>query len=128
MYDIGLVLEVSEQIKKASQIILERFKPVQTAADFTVSSAGMEKFDGLCLRLIAIGSALKSLDKITKNSLLPGYPQVNWGKAKELHDIISHQYFDVNAKAIFDVCETKIKPLADTIRIIIKDIKNGPAS
>ena len=37
--------------------------------------------------------------------------------------IISHQYFDVNAEAIFDVCETKIQPLSDTITKIIEDLK-----
>ncbi len=38
-------------------------------------------------------------------------------------DIISHQYFDVNAEAIFDVCQTKIKILSDTITKIVEDLK-----
>ncbi len=38
-------------------------------------------------------------------------------------DIITHQYFDLNAEAIFDVCKTKIKPLHDTITLIIQDTK-----
>ncbi len=38
-------------------------------------------------------------------------------------DIITHQYFDLNAEAIFDVCKTKIKPLHDTITRIIQDAK-----
>jgi len=45
------------------------------------------------------------------------------GGREGLRDIILHQYFDVNAEAIFDVCETKIQPLADTIATIIEDIK-----
>ena len=32
-------------------------------------------------------------------------------------------YFDVNAEAIFDVCKTKIKPLVDAIREMIKYTK-----
>jgi len=128
MYDKELALEILSQIYQASQTILERFKPVKSISDFTDSPAGMEKFDSICMLLSAIGEALKNLDKTTSKTMLPRYPQVDWKKAKGLRDIISHQYFDINVEAIFDVCETKIKPLADTIRIIIEDISNGSTS
>ncbi len=103
MYDKELVLEVLGQIRTASQTILDRFKSVKTVADFTDSPAGLEKLDSICMLLIAIGESLKKLDKITDASLLPKYSQIDWKKAKGLRDIISHQYFDVNAEAIFDV-------------------------
>jgi len=53
------------------------------------------------MQLLVIGETLKKLDKITEASLLPNYPQIDWKKAKGLRDIISHQYFDMNAEAIF---------------------------
>lgn len=124
MYDKELTLEVLKQIQTASQIILERFEPVETISDFTASRAGREKLDSICMLLIAIGETLKKLDKITDASLLPNYPQIDWKKAKGLRDIISHQYFDVNAEAIFDVCKTKIQPLVETITKIIEDIED----
>jgi len=123
MYDKELTLEVLEQIRTASQTILDRFKPVRTVSDFTGSPAGMEKLDSICMLLIAIGETLKKLDKITHASLLSDYSQIDWKKAKGLRDIISHQYFDVNAEAIFNICRTKIQPLSDTIAKIIKDLK-----
>jgi len=123
MYDKDLVLEVLGQIRTASQTILARFKSVKTVADFTDSSAGREKLDSICMLLIAIGESLKKLDKITEGSLLTKYSQIDWKKAKGLRDIISHQYFDVNAEAIFDVCKTKIKTLSDTITKIVEDLK-----
>jgi len=123
MYDKELALNILEQIQTASETVLKRFEPVMTVSDFTDSPAGMEKLDSICMLLIAIGESLKNLDKITNNRLLPEYPQMDWKKAKGLRDIISHHYFDVNAEAIFDVCDTKIKLLADTIAKIIKDIK-----
>ncbi len=122
MYDEELTLEVLEQIQTASQTILDRFKPIETVSDFTDSPAGREKLDSICMLLIAIGETLKKLDKITDASLLLNYPQIDWKKAKGLRDIISHQYFDVNAEAIFDICESKIQPLSDTIAKIIKDL------
>ncbi|MFH1563951.1 MAG: DUF86 domain-containing protein [Nitrospirota bacterium] len=123
MYDQELTLEVLNQIYKAAVTLLERFEPMKSVDDFTHSSAGMEKLDSICMLLIAIGESLKKLDKITDNSLLPEYLRIDWKKAKGLRDIITHQYFDVNAEAIYDVCNTKIKPIADTIKKIIEDIK-----
>jgi len=123
MCDKEFILEILGQIRTASQTILDRFQPVKTSSDFTGSPGGMEKLDSICMLLIAIGETLKKLDKITDGSLLGNYPQIDWKRAKGLRDIISHQYFDVNAEAIFDVCETKIKPLTDTIAKIIKDLK-----
>ena len=123
MYDKELVLEVLGQIRTASETILARFKSIKTVSDFTDSPAGREKLDSICMLLIAIGESLKKLDKITDTSLLPKYSQTDWKKAKGLRDIISHQYFDVNAEAIFDVCQTKIKTLSDTITKIVEDLK-----
>ena len=123
MYDKELVLEVLGQIRTASQTILGRFKSVKTVSDFTDSPAGREKLDSICMLLVAIGESLKKLDKITEGSLLPKYSQIDWKKAKGLRDIISHQYFDVNAEAIFDVCKTKIKVLSDTITKIVEDLE-----
>ena len=123
MYDKELVLEVLGQIRTASQTILGRFKSVKTVSDFTDSPAGREKLDSICMLLIAIGESLKKLDKITEGVLLPKYSQIDWKKAKGLRDIISHQYFDVNAEAIFDVCKTKIRILSNTITKIAEDLR-----
>ncbi len=123
MFDKELVIEVLTQIQLAAETLLERFKPINNVSDYTDSPEGMEKLDAVCMQLIAIGESLKKLDKITNESLLAKYPQIDWKKAKGLRDIISHQYFDVNTEAIFDVCNTKIKPLSDTIRQIIEDNK-----
>ena len=123
MYDKELALEILQQIQEVSETVLKRFEPVMTVSDFTDSSAGLEKLDSICMLLITIGESLKNLDKITNNRLLSEYTQIDWKKAKGLRDIISHHYFDINAEAIFNVCDTKIKLLVDTIAKIIKDIK-----
>ena len=96
MYDRELVLEILGQIYQATQTILKRFEPVKTLIDFTDSPAGMEKLDSICMLLIAIGEALKNLDKTTNKSLLPQYPKVDWKKAKGMRDIISHHYFETD--------------------------------
>ncbi len=122
MYDRELALEILSQIYQSTQTILKRFETVKSAEDFTSSDAGIEKLDSICMQLITIGEGLKNLDKITSNSLLPRYPQVEWKKAKALRDIISHHYFDVNAEAIYKVGKDHIGNLAETIKKMIDEI------
>ena len=82
MYDRDLVREILSQILKALDTVIYRFEPVKTLADFTGSPTGMEKLDAICMQLIAIGEGLKNVDKITNNSLLSQYPEINWKGAK----------------------------------------------
>ena len=116
MYDRGLEKEILSQILKALDTVIQRFAPVKSLSDLTDSPAGMEKLDAICMQLIAIGEGLKNLDKITNNSLLPQYPEINWKGAKAMRDIISHHYFEIDAEIIFEVCQNKIKPLRNTIK------------
>ncbi|OQX72155.1 MAG: antitoxin [Bacteroidetes bacterium 4484_249] len=122
MYNKELAKEILNQIHNAAYLVIQRFENVNSVSDFTNSPAGMEKLDSICMQLIVVGEGLKNFDKITFGKELPKYPQVEWKKAKGLRDIITHHYFDVNAEAIYDICENKIEALADTINKIIEDI------
>ncbi len=125
MYDLKLTLHILNQLQKSVQTILKRFEPVHSVNDFTDSLRGMEKLDSICMQLIAIGESLKNIDKVTGGELLGKYSQIDWKKAKGLRDIITHHYFDVNAEAIFNVCESKIPLLNDVIIKIIKDLQKN---
>jgi uncharacterized protein with HEPN domain len=121
-YDRKLVLEILTQISDAIQKIKKRFAPINSAPRFTSSDEGMEKLDSICMQLIAIGESLKNLDKITSKKVLSNYPEIDWQKVMGMRDIISHHYFDVDAEAIFDVCENHIDKLGNTIKKIINEV------
>ena len=123
-YDRSLALDILSQILRSAQTIMKRFEPIQSAEDFVKSETGMEKLDAICMQLIAVGEALKNLDKITDDSLLPNYPQIDWKKVKGMRDIISHHYFDIDAEAIYMVCADHIKVLSQVINKISEDIKD----
>jgi len=72
--------------------------------------------------LIAICESLKNIDKITNKELLKNYPQIDWIGAKGLREIISHHYFDVDAKYIYNVCDTKLVDMLQIINKIIDDL------
>ncbi len=123
MYDKELVRDILLQILEATQKISQRFEPIKKVNDFVDSPAGMEKLDSICMLLIAIGESLKNIDKITNETLLVQYPGIDWKGAKGLRDIITHQYFNIDADEIFWVCEKHIPPLAKTIKKIITNLK-----
>ncbi len=123
MYDKELLIETLEQIHKLTKTILLRFEPVKNVSDFTGSPAGMEKLDSICMPLIGIGESLKKLDKITQGGLFKKYPEIEWKKAIGMRNIISHQYFDIDAEAVFNVCDIEIPRLANIIEEMIKDNK-----
>jgi uncharacterized protein with HEPN domain len=123
MYDKEIPFHILKQVQHSVEIILSRFQPVKEVTDFTDSPNGMEKFDSICMLLITIGENLKNLDKVTHGQLLSEYPEIEWKKVKGLRDIISHQYFDINADAIFDVCQTKLPELRLVIDKMLMDLQ-----
>jgi uncharacterized protein with HEPN domain len=122
MYDKELARDILSQILEASRKVSQRFSGIETVSDFTDSPEGMEKLDSICMLLIAIGESLKNIDKITGNTLLAQYPEIDWKGAKGLRDIISHHYFDIDAEEIFWVCEKHIPALSETVQKMIDDM------
>jgi uncharacterized protein with HEPN domain len=125
MYDKELVLEVLSQIDTAARRIARRFQGIGAAEDFTSSDEGLDKLDGICMQLIAIGESLKNLDRITDQSLLVRFPQVDWKSAKGIRDIITHHYVDLDQQAVFDVCQKDFPVLIQTVGLILQDVQLG---
>jgi uncharacterized protein with HEPN domain len=123
MFDRTLALEVLRQIHEAAAKILIRSEPIKKVSDFTDCETGMEKMDSICMLLIVIGESLKNLDKITNETLLPQYPEIDWKKAKGMRDILTHHYSDISAEAVFNTCKYKIKPLSNTVNKMIREIR-----
>ncbi len=122
MSDMELVLEVLRQIETAIEKISYRFQSIRNVSDFTDSPEGLEKMDAICMMLIVIGESLKNLDKITGGELLPRYPQIEWKKAKGMRDILTHNYADVNAEAVFYTCKEKIPEVGIVIGKMLEDL------
>lgn len=116
MYDKELAKEILQQIHRAIEIILKRLDSIEAVNDFTDTPEGMGKLDSICMQLIVIGEGLKNFDKVTGNSILCRYPQIEWKKVKGLRDIITHHYIDINAEAIYEICKNKIPLLQNNIK------------
>ena len=99
-----LTQDVIRQILQAIGRIERRAKGISTPDDFIKDDEGLDKLDAIAMMLIAIGESCKYLDKLTEGGLLPLYPAIDWKGVKGIRDILSHQYFDIDAELIFSVC------------------------
>ena len=123
MFDRELALAVAEQIDEALETIKNRSAAIRSADDFTATPEGMEKMDGLCMLFMAVGEALKNLDKITEGSLLPRYPEVDWRGAMGFRDVIAHQYFNIDPDQVFWICSHEVGPLSAAIKKIARELR-----
>lgn len=127
MYDKELTLEVLSQIHMAAQRIARRFQNISAAEDFISSDEGLDKLDGICMQLIVIGESLKNLDRITNQTLLVRYPQVDCKSAKGMRDVITHHYIDLDEQAVFGVCQNDIPVLLRTLSRIMEEAQQDPS-
>jgi uncharacterized protein with HEPN domain len=126
MYDAELVLEILRQIHEAGKRIERRFSSVRHSNDFLANDDGLDRLDAICMMLIAIGESLKNLDKLTNGKLLARYPGVDWKGAKGARDIISHHYFDLDAEAVYGICQNDMPSLLAAVEKMIEDLSHSP--
>lgn len=88
-----------------------------------MSSAVVAMLDSICMQFIAIGESLKGLDKVTKETLLPTHPEIDWKNVKGLRDIIAHHYFEVDADQIWWIIENEQQPLKKAIEEMMGELK-----
>ncbi|NQE46285.1 hypothetical protein C5S31_09725 [ANME-1 cluster archaeon GoMg2] len=128
MYDVALLLEKLVQIDDALAKIERRFANIDSPDDFLDSDFGLDMLDGIAMMLIAIGENFKKIDKETEGKLLAHYPTIHWQGIKGVRDILSHQYFNIDAEEFFYICMNDLQPLRNCVREMIKELKNGDTS
>ncbi|RJR40651.1 MAG: DUF86 domain-containing protein [Deltaproteobacteria bacterium] len=123
MFDKNLVLSILTQIDEALGKIASRAESIRSPEDFTSTPAGMEKLDSICMLFMAIGEALKNIDKITGGALLSQYPDIDWKGTIGFRDIIAHHYFDIDAEQVFWICTHEVMPLSAAIKGMITGLR-----
>lgn len=125
MYEKDLIADIVRNLLSAVQHVVKRFEPIQAAGDFVKDDAGREKLDGICMQLIAIGEALKQVDKITGGEFLERYPGVDWKSAMGMRDIIAHHYFDIDHETVYVVCREHVPEMRKALDTMVADLAEG---
>lgn len=122
MYDKEIVLNLLENMISATEKILHRNQDIQSVDDYLTDDTSLMLLDSLCMQLIAIGEAVKKIDKETDKKLFIAYPEIPWREVAGMRDILSHHYFDLNAEVVFEVTTEHIKSLQVVLKKIIREI------
>jgi len=122
MYDKSLALDILEAIIISANKVQNRCCGINTSDDFLEDENSMIILDSICMQLIAIGQGIKDIDKLTEKSLLVNYPSVPWRNIAGIRDVLSHNYFDLNAQTVFGVCGENIEELINTLETIKKNL------
>ena len=122
MYDREIVLDLLKNMIGATEKILYRNRDIKSIDDYLVDDSSLMLLDSLCMQLIAIGEAVKKIDKETDKKLFKVYSQIPWREVAGMRDILSHHYFDLNAEVVFEVTTEHIADLQEVLKQIVEDI------
>ena len=122
MYDRELVASSIEQIRSLINTITERTEKVVDVNDFLTTPSGMVLLDAVCMNLIALGEAVKNLDKVSGGELLPKYDQIQWGGIMRMRDKIAHHYFEVDAEVVLLTVKEDISIVKSVIEQMAREI------
>ena len=122
MYDKDMVLDLLDNMIDATEKILYRNRDIETIDDYLRDDNSLMLLDSLCMQLIAIGEAVKKIDKETNGSLFISYAQIPWREVAGMRDVLSHHYFDLNAEVVFEVTTEHIENLQGVLKQIVLDI------
>lgn len=123
MFDREIVEDSLANILSVCNIVEQRSANITCGDDFAMSPSGMLRLDAVCMNLIAIGEAVKNLDKITHGELLSRYPQVYWNGVMRMRDKIAHHYFEVDADVVYRTIIEDIPILKNTIQQMLDEIR-----
>lgn len=119
-----LLIEKLEQIEEAIGRMKRRFEGIRSSDDFLDTPEGLDKLDGISMMLIAIGEGFKKIDQETEGALLALHPEINWKGVKGVRDVLSHNYFNIDAEEIFFICQNNLGPLQNVVTHLIHKLRD----
>ena len=122
MFDKEIALDSLVKIRTVIETIVERTAIVDNPNDFLCSPDGMLRLDAICMNLIALGEAVKGLDKQTHGELLPHYPEIYWSGVMRMRDKIAHHYFEIDTEVVFRTIEEDIPQMTKVIDRMIAEL------
>ncbi|MBR3081033.1 MAG: DUF86 domain-containing protein [Prevotella sp.] len=122
MFDREIVMDSLQKISKAIETMQERAAVVTNPNDLLCSPGGMMRLDAICMNLIALGEAVKGLDKQTYGKLLPRYPEVYWNGVMRMRDKIAHHYFEIDTDVVFLTVQQDVPKMKEVIDRMIADM------
>ena len=122
MSDHSLLLELFLEVEEALRRIERRFSGINSPEDFTRSDEGLDRLDGIGMMLIAISENIRKIDKVAGDQFLKRYPMVDWESVKGIRNVLAHDYFEIDADEIFNICSEELVVFKTTLEQIRQEL------
>ena len=96
------------QLAHALERIERKAQPLLENPALLDQEAGQDLLDVICMQFLAVGEAIKRLDRLMDGTLAGQFTEVDWRGAMGFRDVIAHQYFDLDAEQILVICEQSL--------------------
>ncbi|MCP9823530.1 HepT-like ribonuclease domain-containing protein [Cyanobium sp. L1E-Cus] len=112
----GDLLLLLTPLRQALERIERKAKPLLNDPDLLEQEEGQDLLDVICMQFLAVGEALKRLEKLRPGLLAASFPEIDWKGAMGFRDVIAHQYFDLDAEQVLLICQEALPGVLDAIR------------
>ncbi|MEB3161391.1 MAG: DUF86 domain-containing protein [Synechocystis sp.] len=109
------ILAIFLQMEEAIRRIERRFSWIQCPKDFLKDDRGLDALDGISMMLIAVSENLKRLEKRVGTKVFDQFPRVPWRDVIGIRNILSHDYFNIDAEEIYQICATELPLLKENL-------------
>jgi uncharacterized protein with HEPN domain len=116
--DQRLAASVISQMIVLIETLIQRMVPVQSATDLSATDSGRLLLDAVCMQYLALGEAVKHLDKLTGFTLQEQDPQQDWKGIMGFRDVLAHQYFNIDPRQVLWITQEALPSLLQSLKQI----------
>lgn len=126
--DQRLAVTVIAQMISLIESVLLRMQSVQSEADLSATESGRLLLDAVCMQYLALGEAVKQLDKLTGLTLQEQVPDQDWNGIMGFRDVLAHQYFNIDPRQVLWITREALPALLQNFsrsRVRVKPLSSG---
>jgi uncharacterized protein with HEPN domain len=112
-------------LRQALERIERKAQPLLAEPALLDNDEGQDLLDVICMQFMAVGEALKRLEKLQPGLLAAKFPDVDWKGAMGFRDVIAHQYFDLDAEQVLLICRVALPGVLTAIRTLEAQASEG---
>jgi len=113
-----LASSVIAQMISLIESLLQRMEPIQSDAELSETEAGSLLLDAVCMQYLALGEAVKQLDKLTGFTLQKQVPDQDWKGIMGFRDVLAHQYFNIDPRQVLWITREALPALLQQLKQI----------
>lgn len=113
----GDLLLLLTPLRQALERIERKAKPLLADPALLDSDEGQDLLDVICMQFLAAGEAMKRLEKLHLG-LVARFPDIDRRGTMGFRDVISHQYFDLDAEQVLLICQEALPGVLEAIRTL----------